>query len=405
MTPGDEEEDDSSGALSERPTNRLPAAAPARPTSRPPPSASRTPSKFPSVRPSIRPPTSRAPDLLGSARRLSSLDFDLVNAARRIVEGALGLVLGDHFVVIADRSQETFAAVLVDAAVSAGGTAEIVDLDAIGSRPHRSMPPEIEDALKNAQAGVYLASFVEGEGVLLDAVARSVRDLQLRFGAMPGASRRGILVGFSADPHRSAEASRAVRLRVRPDSTLRLRSAGGSDLTVRLAPVHRWVERVGTVRAGRFDSLPLGQLLTHPAEVSGVYVADASVGLDADPDGGHALRSPVRLEIEGGVVRSVRARDALLERRVELALRREHQLDAVGLVVIGTNLSLDGPTGEMVFDQTLPGLHLSFGATLPELTGAVAGARNHFVVAGAAADVDLDGAPLLRSGRFVSLSP
>ena len=362
---------------------------------------------MPSARPSSTRPSSpaRAPDLLGSARRLSSLDFDLVNAARRIVEGALGLVLGDHFVVIADRNQEAFAAVLIDAAVGAGATAELVSLDQFGTRPHRVMPRELEEALEPAQAGVYLASFVDGEAAVLEAVAKIVRDRQLRFGSMAGATRRGILAGFSADPHRIAEASRAVRLRLRPDSILRLRTSAGSDLSVRLAPAHRWIERVGSVRAGRFDPLPLAQLLTAPADVTGVFVADASVALEGDSEGGATARSPIRFEIEGSALRAVRARDPVLERRVEYALRREHQLDLVGLVVIGTNVSLDAPLGEVIFDQTLPGLHVSFGSTLPELTGAAPGARNQFVATAAQADVDLDGAPLLRSGRFVALAP
>ncbi len=402
MTPGDDDERTSAIPFS-RPEE---APASERPTGRVPPrAASRPPSRMPSTRPSARPQSSRAPDLLGSARRLSSLDFDLVNAARRIVEGALGLVLGDHFVAVADRNQEAFAAVLIDAAVSAGATAELVSLDQIGQRPHRALPRALEEALERAQAGVYLAGLAEGEGPMLDSVARIVRDRQLRFGCMPGATRRGILSGFTADPHRIAETSRSVRLRLRSDSLLRLRTSAGSDLSVRLAPAHRWIERVGSVRAGRFDPLPLAQLLTAPAEVSGVFVADASVGLEGEVETGSTSRSPVRFEIEGGALRAVRARDPVLERRVELALRREHQLDLVGLVIIGTNVSLDAPVGEIVFDQTLPGLHLSFGATLPELTGAPGGARNQFVATAAQADVDLDGAPLLRSGRFVALTP
>jgi len=116
------------------------------------------------------------------------------------------------------------------------------------------------------------------------------------------------------------------------------------------------------------------------------------------------MRSPVRFEIDANTVRSVRCRDAMLERRVDLALRREHQLDMVGLVVIGTNLSLDAPTGELAFDQTLPGLHLSFGNTFADLTGAPERARHQFVATAGQADVDLDGSPLLRSGRFVALT-
>lgn len=375
----------------------------------PPPTTTTRPPRRPSTHPPslrpTRPPSIQAPDLLASARRLSLLDFDLVNAAQRIVDGALGLVLGDHFVVITDRNQDAFARTLADAAVGIGATAELIDLDELGSRPHRSVPHQLETAVARAQGGVYLASYVDGEAPLLDGVARIVRERSLRFGSMVGSSRRGVLAGFAADTHRIADTSRAIRLRLRADSVLTLRTHAGSDLTVHLTAAHRWIERVGKVRPARFDSLPLAQLLTAPAKVSGIFVADASVGIEADPEGGHAIRNPVRFEIESGVLRAARSRDALLERRVGMALRREHQLDAVGLIVLGTNVSLDGPTGEIVLDQTAPGLHLSFGSSLPELTGAPAGANAHFLASCAHADVDLDGTPLLRSGRFLPSFP
>ena len=63
-------------------------------------------------------------------------------------------------------------------AVNAGGTAELVNLDVLGTRPHRTLPPIIEEALGEAQVGVYLASHVDGEASLLESIARIVRDCQ-----------------------------------------------------------------------------------------------------------------------------------------------------------------------------------------------------------------------------------
>ncbi len=52
-------------------------------------------------------------------------------------------------------------------------------------------------------------------------------------------------------------------------------------------------------------------------------------------------------------------------------------------------------------DLNLPGLHVNFGSPLPDQTGATWSSRSQLGTAGALADVDLDGTPLLRAGRYL----
>jgi len=49
----------------------------------------------------------------------------------------------------------------------------------------------------------------------------------------------------------------------------------------------------------------------------------------------------------------------------------------------------------------MPGLHLGFGATFPEYTGASWSSRGQLIATNALGDVDLDGAPIIRSGRYI----
>jgi leucyl aminopeptidase (aminopeptidase T) len=86
---------------------------------------------------------------------------------------------------------------------------------------------------------------------------------------------------------------------------------------------------------------------------------------------------------------------------VEAFLQREHNLTRVGGVSLGTNIGIVAPTGEVVADQNVPGLHLTFGSAAADQTGATWSTRAELALASFGGDVDLDGAPLLRAGRYM----
>jgi leucyl aminopeptidase (aminopeptidase T) len=345
------------------------------------------------------PPRSRTPFGL----RLPELDFDLASAARRVIETSLGVVTGDRVLIVVDGLRELLGATLAEMARTVGAEAEVVVLDKLARRPVRSLPEQLRDELVRAQASILLVGFEEGEWQMRLEYVRLVAELKLRHAHMIGVGRRTMLAGFSVDPQRIVDATRAVRTRLRPDSVLRLRSPAGSDLEVKLAPSCRWQERVGIVRPGRWENLPSGELFTCPSSVEGVFVADASMGGSQGGTAGILARSPVKVEIKGGVCRSVQCVDRVLTHAVEAFMRAERNTDRVGMVVLGTNVGMRDPTGEAVSDQKLPGLHVALGATLGEQTGATWDAPGQLLLAGTRADVDLDGAALIRQGRYLVL--
>jgi leucyl aminopeptidase (aminopeptidase T) len=135
--------------------------------------------------------------------------------------------------------------------------------------------------------------------------------------------------------------------------------------------------------------------------VSGVYVADASVGGGVGARAGLLAPRPIRLTIENGRVIAVDCSDATLREHVRVHLTRGQNLDRVGLVTIGTNLGIRSAIGEIVHDENLPGLHIALGTTIPTRSGATWTARGQLAFAAASSDVDVDGEPLIRHGRYV----
>jgi leucyl aminopeptidase (aminopeptidase T) len=232
------------------------------------------------------------------------------------------------------------------------------------------------------------------------ALLERVRELGLRHAHMLGVTRRAMVAGLSVDPSRILDTTRAVRMRLRPNSMLRSRSASGTDLTVEIDPNHRWVEHVGVIRAGRWENLPSGELMTSPKSVSGVFVCDASVS-GTFGGGGLLTRMPLRLDIEDSVVKSVACNDSNLQRAIEGFLASDRFTRRVGTVFLGTNVGLLEPIGETVCDQNLPGLHISLGSTYADVTGAPFTTAAYVSLTAVGGDVDLDGAPLLRAGRYM----
>ncbi|MEO8875743.1 MAG: hypothetical protein ABI461_09170, partial [Polyangiaceae bacterium] len=84
-------------------------------------------------------PTPKAP-IPRVTVRLSAVDFDVVNAGRRILEGGLGVVPGDRVVVLLDRARADLASVLVEVAQSLGAAALVFVMEEFGDRPLRQLP-------------------------------------------------------------------------------------------------------------------------------------------------------------------------------------------------------------------------------------------------------------------------
>jgi leucyl aminopeptidase (aminopeptidase T) len=321
-----------------------------------------------------------------------------------VVEGALGVVRGEHVVLIVDRSRRDVGSALLEVARDIGADPIVHEIESHGERPLRQLPDAIRSAFGRAQASLVNIGFEDGEIGMRHELLDAVKALSLRHAHMIGVSRKSLIAGFSVDHARILTTTRAVRTRLRPDSLFRVRTPAGTELEVRLDPSMRWSEHVGVIRPGKWENLPSGKLSTCPGSVRGVFVADASMGGQHGQSVGLLERAPVRIELEGSMCKSVRCIDRTIQREVETFLQREHNLTRIGGICLGTNVGILSPTGEIVADQNLPGLHILFGSVgVDQATqsGATWSTRAQLPMTCAGGDVDLDGAPLLRAGRYM----
>jgi leucyl aminopeptidase (aminopeptidase T) len=232
-----------------------------------------------------------------------NVDYSLLTAAGRIVEGALSVVSGEAVVIIVGADQRAFGETVATVAHTMGAKPQLLILEDHGARPHDALAPAIIEALAQAQASVFCADSRPDEKAMRVALLGQSTRLGIRHAHLVGVTRRSLLAGFSAEPRRLAEAARAVRVRVRPSSVFRVKSPAGTDLTVRCDPACRWSDHSGPIRAGRWENLPAGEVLTCPADASGLYVATASMSSSFGVQREALRHCPLRLWFEHGVLK------------------------------------------------------------------------------------------------------
>ncbi len=332
---------------------------------------------------------------------MDRVEYDLLPAARRVIEGALALVPGDNVVIVSDRERTALATALEEAATWAKVRSKTFDLDDFGPAPVPKLPPEIESALVSAQASIFVARGHGAEIELRRQMVGVASSAGLRHAHMLGLTAKTMVRGLAVDPHRIADVARALRARLRPSSEVRVRTKSGTDLRVRLDARYRWFENSGLIRAGRWLNLPAGELSTSPGAIDGTYVCDASMTMLTGLETESVASAPLTLVIAQGRVVEVTSPNAASASAANSFARSAVNHGRVGLVSFGTNIGLSEPCGALIVDQTLPGVHIALGAPVPELTGLDWGSSGQMVLTGRGGDVDIDGQPVMRAGRYL----
>jgi leucyl aminopeptidase (aminopeptidase T) len=332
---------------------------------------------------------------------LSSVELD--HAARIVVSTALGLGPHQRLVVIADAESAPMAAALARAAFALRGTAAVSLLDEQGARPHPVVPDAVIEQLVVASASAFVASADPRELGMRQHLLHMTRSFGLRHAHMPGVSRRAFARGIRMDYRTVQVCGKRLLGRLERARVIDCRSAQGTCLTIRPSKARPWFAQLGVLEPGRWGNLPAGALYASPEDVSGTFVANASLGEFFGAREGLLTRKPVRIEIRDGRVMGVRALDCpALQRDLEAMLAVSPSSARVGLVAVGVNSGIGSPTGEALVDQNLPGLHLAIGDPAARVTGADWSAPTSFAACQADSTVVIDGAIAIDRGRLLT---
>lgn len=327
-------------------------------------------------------------------------DADLDRGARELIERCLAVTAADRVLVIADEPTRGLAERIVAAASRVAADSRLL------------IVPGLDDDYPAAFAAI--AEAVTGERPSVTAFAARDGDDRLawderfwalldgvgaRHAQLTALDRPSLGIGLAADYREVARFSELVRGRLTGAATAEVRNALGTEIRFALDPARPWTAFTGLYHApGEGGRLPQGEVFCSPTGADGVIAAsvlgypfNASTGL---------LAEPVRFEVRGGRLVGLEHPDAGLASRLREWFDRDEHAGRIGEFAVGTNRACTALSGNLLFDENVPGCHIAFGHPFGDYTGAHWHSEVHVDLVVERPTITVDGTPLLVDGRY-----
>jgi leucyl aminopeptidase (aminopeptidase T) len=188
---------------------------------------------------------------------------------------------------------------------------------------------------------------------------------------------------------------------VRQASTIRAKTAAGTDLTADLNPNYRWLKTSGIISAEKWGNLPGGEIFTTPGEVNGTFVIDGVVGDYLCAKFGNLKETPLTIHMKSNRLTEAHSDNRELEEDFWRYTHTDENSDRVGEFAIGTNIDLKDVIGQILQDEKYPGVHIAFGSPYGAHTGAEWDSSTHIDVVGRRFDIWVDDQQIMRDGKFL----
>ena len=142
-------------------------------------------------------------------------------------------------------------------------------------------------------------------------------------------------------------------------------------------------------------------MLTAPARVDGIYVADGVVGDYLCARYGDLKDNPLTVEIEDSRIVGLRCKRQDLVEDFRRYTATDENSNRVGEFAIGTNIAVHDVIGNILQDEKLPTLHIAFGHPYAEHTGAPWRSTTHIDIVGRHFSIWFDGDMVMEAGKFL----
>jgi aminopeptidase len=339
--------------------------------------------------------------MVNDAGTMTAYAEDLIPGARNAVRTCLRVQPGESVVITTDRETEEIASSLADQVREAHGLAEVFVMEDYGVRPMLSLPAAMAAALERADVSIYAGQPKQGELAFRRELTAIIDRRQIRHAHMVSISHRIMTEAMRANFDDVDAISSRVLARAKAATTIRATSPGGSVIDATFDPSIKWLKTSGIISTSKWGNLPGGEVLTAPARVDGVYVADGVVGDYLCARYGDLKRNPLSVTIENSRITDVRCDRQDLVDDFRAYTSTDENSNRVGEFAIGTNIALHDVIGNILQDEKLPTLHIAFGHPYAEHTGAKWRSTTHIDVVGRQFDIWFDGDQVMSRGKFL----
>ncbi|HKD19091.1 MAG TPA: aminopeptidase [Thermoanaerobaculia bacterium] len=303
--------------------------------------------------------------------------------------------------IVTDLETEDIGASLADQVRELGAPVEVFVMEDYGPRPMLSLPAPIAEALDRANVSIYAGQPKEGELAFRRALTAIVDRRQIRHAHMVSISHRIMVEAMRANFDEVDAVSLRLLDRAINAKKIVATSPGGSRLEATFDPSIKWLKTSGIISTSKWGNLPGGEVLTAPARVDGLYVADGVVGDYLCARYGDLRNNPLFVTIENSRIAAVRCDRQDLVRDFLAYTSTDENSNRVGEFALGTNIAVHDVIGNILQDEKLPTLHVAFGHPYAEHTGAKWKSTTHIDIVGRKFNVWFDGDPIMEGGRYL----
>jgi aminopeptidase len=326
---------------------------------------------------------------------------DLAPGARNAVRTCLRIEPHERVALVTDLETEEIAASLADQVRQVGAELDVHVMEDYGLRPMLRIPDPIREALERADVSIYAGQAKTGELAFRREMTQVVNRRQIRHAHMVSISRQIMREAMRADFNEVDAISQRVHARAMRARKIVARSHGGSHIEATFDPEIKWLKTSGIISTSKWGNLPGGEVLTCPARVDGVYVADGVVGDYLCARYGDLEHTPLFVTIENSRIAGIRCDNRDLLNDFAAYTTTDENSNRVGEFAIGTNIAIENIIGNILQDEKMPTLHLAFGHPYSEHTGAKWASSTHIDIVGRRFDIWFDDEQVMADSKFL----
>lgn len=296
----------------------------------------------------------------------------LQQGAKQAIENCLRVINEDRVVIITDNITQEIGQALYAQAQLKTENLKLVMIEDFVSRPAKDLPQSLTDTIEQfaPTVSIYAASGQTGE---LPVFRRPLINLltyklKCRHAHMIGITEKLMEIGMTCDYGKVADITHKLHALLLKTTQIHVTDKHGTDITYALNPNWKWVAEDGVVKPGQMANLPSGECFTCPSDVNGTFVGWICGDYLSEKYG--ALTKPIKFSVVSGKLVSIDSELTDVKSDFEAYVKQYEHGNRVGELGIGTLVGLTEFVGNLLQDEKFPGVHMAFGGSYADETGA-----------------------------------